>query len=968
MLKPDVTGALRRCTPCGKQPRSVGSLHTFAWLLLAWIATSANATVTTQVVDIPVVGATQRYLLVAPERPIATIVSVPDGDGTYGIQNDGSMTTRVSRCSPIARTRQALAERGFAVALVDADSTGQPWKIDNVEAVMRDLRGRFAVPLYIMGGSAATATISELGVVLPDALPGGVILVSPGFPDANVSRIRRPSLVIYHVGDTDQFGFQTFNALTSAVVREQAALSGGNNLGCGHHLFSGLDAEFANTTASFIETHNFLSLAPAEPPARVTLTVNSAGELRQAIASANQHPQQIHVVRIGSSPLQLDALQPGGDALPVIRGQLILTPSPERESQGVTLRGGGAGSNFRLASVDAGGSLRLGGITAEDFHGSGDGGVLAFRAGSRGEVLERLGGLAIRQCSAAGDGGAIHVGGAAYLLAEALDVEHCTAGGFGGAVAVRDTGMPIDGPHQLRGSRFANNAALDGGAIHADSPVDISTSRFTGNRAAGVGGAIALRGSGLSAIDLNAFDDNLAGVSGGTIHLAGPFLAGEVGVSNNQIRAGDTDAPVEHTAGPVRFQFNTVDVQPDRSAFQSSAGTELHGNVLDDSAGTGKAGTGRTSKRLCAGPGAAAMVSRGANIATDASCGLVAPTDLVSAALGLASDVQGFLRPGPDSPAIERGPSGLLPLSAINTDRFELPCGYRDVTGLGRPQDGDGDGRFACDSGAIERQAGPDLSARQSGAYFDAGRSGEGHLIEVIGGGLAVVSTYTFGVDGGVAWFTGIGQVVGNSVVVDAMEITTGGVFGPGFDPDAIERRRVGGASFVFPDCAASSQPGHFAFQGRHEGEFEDMATAATRLTSILPCSGSPGALAHRSGSYYDPARSGEGVFVQYQPDGTAVLVFYGYTPRGQQFWAIAGSTSIAGDTLTAQMLYPAGTSRFGSRFVSGEVDLQPWGTMRLRHTGCNSATLSYEATVEGYGSGSYDYVRLTAIEGADCP
>lgn len=107
---------------------------------------------------------------------------------------------------------------------------------------------------------------------------------------------------------------------------------------------------------------------------------------------------------------------------------------------------------------------------------------------------------------------------------------------------------------------------------------------------------------------------------------------------------------------------------------------------------------------------------------------------------------------------------------------------------------------------------------------------------------------------------------------------------------------------------------------------------------------------------------------MQHQPEGTAVLVCDGYTPQGEQFWAIAGSTSIVGDTPAAQMLYPAGTSRFGSRFVSGEVDLQPWGTMRLRHTGCNSATLSYEATVEGYGSGSYGYVRLTAIEGADCP
>lgn len=438
------------------------------------------------------------------------------------------------------------------------------------------------------------------------------------------------------------------------------ALEGGNGANCGHHLFDGLDAQYADATASFIETYNHLFLEEPPPPAVVALTANTVAELRQAIATANQAPQQAHAIAMGASLLQFDAPAAAGDALPHVIGQVVLQPSPALQAQGVVLRGGGPGSGFRLASVGQGGSLEVAGITAEDFHAAGNGGVLAFGAGSRGHV---------------------------------------------------------------RRSSFVGNAAANGGAIHAAGALAVSDSRFVGNQAEGHGGAINLRGSGATVIERNVFEDNVAGSSGGTLRVSG------------------------------------------------------------------------------------------------------------------------------------------------------------------------------CD-----------------------------------------------------------------------MTMTSGGVFGPGFDPDAVVRTRVGGASFVFSDCDAVDRPGHFAFQASHPGAFEDLATSANRLTAILPCSGSPAALVHRSGSYYDPARSGEGVFVQYLPNGGVVLVFYGYTPQGQQFWAIAGSTTLDGDTLTAQMVYPAGTSRFGSHFSPDEVELQPWGTMTLQHTGCNTARLGYHSTIAGYGSGSHDYVRLTAIDGTRCP
>ncbi|MCB1590698.1 MAG: hypothetical protein KDI56_17425, partial [Xanthomonadales bacterium] len=198
---------------------------------------------------------------------------------------------------------------------------------------------------------------------------------------------------------------------------------------------------------------------------------------------------------------------------------------------------------------------------------------------------------------------------------------------------------------------------------------------------------------------------------------------------------------------------------------------------------------------------------------------------------------------------------------------------------------------------------------------------------------------------------------------------TRGGVFGPGLDETAIERFRVGSLSLVYSDCEATAVPGHHAFAAEPGAGFEDVATAAVRLASVVSCDGQSSPLAWRSGAWFPPGRSGEGLFVQYLPDGRAVLVYYGYTPAGEQFWAFAGDgVTIVGDVLTVPLLYPASTTRFGRNFDASEIDLQPFGTLTLTQTGCNTAQVVLAPTLDGYVGGSYDYVRLTQIEGTACP
>ena len=120
-------------------------------VVAAMVSSIAGAAVTTTVVDVPTRGATQRFLYVRPEAPVANIVFLPGDTGILGIANDGSMPTMAGRCAPFARNRDAFAARGFAVALVDQTSDFKIRQYADIREVVRYMRGRDNVPTWIVG-------------------------------------------------------------------------------------------------------------------------------------------------------------------------------------------------------------------------------------------------------------------------------------------------------------------------------------------------------------------------------------------------------------------------------------------------------------------------------------------------------------------------------------------------------------------------------------------------------------------------------------------------------------------------------------------------------------------------------------------------------------------------------------------------------------------------------------------------
>ena len=545
----------------------------------------------------------------------------------------------------------------------------------------------------------------------------------------------------------------------------------------------------------------------------------------------------------------------------------------------------------------------------------------------------------------------------------------------GGAILVQGGRLELDGV------RFVGNRSEgDGGGVSIAefARLRIVDSEFRGNQSAGSGGGIQLKVNGVvEQIARNRFTDNDAEV--------GCALALDMGshiIVTDSLFAGDCQQSlldVDSTwQGPSLYR-NTWLVSSGRAISyrvpeqRGSGQLRLMANLMArlDEQTTGLCETNDV-------PGAQwpALDSRGANVATDSSCGLELDRDRV---VGSANEILNLAAlPQPLGEALDS-------LGPIQTDYAHASgrCGVADLNGLGRPQGDSGNTGFSCDAGAVERQQGDDIGAAQTGIYFDPSRSGEGYFVEILDDDLAWVAYFGYSPIGGSppiltrrpSWMVGLGQVVGNSVVVPEMLAPSGGRFGSDFDPDALRFSYSPGAlSMVFPTCGSGpGKPGRAYFRSKETGLADvpihsNVLATAVRLGQVVACDGSAGsARAGWSGTFYDPQRDGEGVIVQWLSEDQAIIAWYTYSPDGRRFWLVSDTVEVDGNRLTAKMLYPAAATAFGAEFDSDEIELSPWGTVTLSYRNCQEADFHYTSQLPVFGSGSHMYQRLTQPAGAVC-
>ncbi len=94
------------------------------------------------------------------------------------------------------------------------------------------------------------------------------------------------------------------------------------------------------------------------------------------------------------------------------------------------------------------------------------------------------------------------------------------------------------------------------------------------------------------------------------------------------------------------------------------------------------------------------------------------------------------------------------------------------------------DPRVAAESFPFDRPTlGSELAALKipttamGGAWINRSDNGEGWFVEITSNNQAVVSWYTYGADGNQLWLIGLGRIYENSISIDEMLITEGGIF-----------------------------------------------------------------------------------------------------------------------------------------------------------------------------------------------
>ena len=254
----------------------------------------------------------------------------------------------------------------------------------------------------------------------------------------------------------------------------------------------------------------------------------------------------------------------------------------------------------------------------------------------------------------------------------------------------------------------------------------------------------------------------------------------------------------------------------------------------------------------------------------------------------------------------------------------------------------------------------PDVDAQVNGDWYSVERPGEGFKVEFLDGGRAVVSWFTYPAVGEASdqlWLTGVGKVIGSGIVVDELYRTSGARFGDSFDPLQVRLSVWGKLRIVLSACGrASMEYSGPSGYGSGTRSLVQLTRQSVPCGSLQVQRGFTGL----SGNWYDPNRSGEGLFLTVQNDASAFMVWFTYTPEAAQSWLVSQG-NLLDRKLTGALLRPTGT-RFGASFRAGDVQVLPFGQSQLSFSSCERATLSYQTP---WGSASRELVRLTPAR--DC-
>jgi hypothetical protein len=258
-----------------------------------------------------------------------------------------------------------------------------------------------------------------------------------------------------------------------------------------------------------------------------------------------------------------------------------------------------------------------------------------------------------------------------------------------------------------------------------------------------------------------------------------------------------------------------------------------------------------------------------------------------------------------------------------------------------------------------------------TGAWYDPAQSGHGLFVEILPNNRVFVGWFTFNPAGTEqAWFVGVGTYSGNTATITPVSLPTGGRWIPNFNPNQIVNNLWGTLTFTFTDGDHGKVDFNSVF-GYGTGSMNltrltrpaGLSTPATLRDAAALGAIGPGF----TGSWYDPAQSGHGLFVEVLPDNRMFVGWFTFNPAGtEQAWFV-GVGTYSGNTATITPVSLPSGGRWIPNFNPNEIINSVWGALTFTFTDCNRGKVDFNSVL-GYGTGSMNLTRLTQPAGLTCP
>ena len=302
---------------------------------------------------------------------------------------------------------------------------------------------------------------------------------------------------------------------------------------------------------------------------------------------------------------------------------------------------------------------------------------------------------------------------------------------------------------------------------------------------------------------------------------------------------------------------------------------------------------------------------------------------------------------------------------------------YDDAAGLTTEFTGGADDSYGLSIASVSEHQYP-ANVQNTGMYYNPLRSGEGFSYELLSyDGSIWLQWFTYD-EGKQRWYSDLDKFYGNTISVKEIKAGNGGVFGDDFDSSLINYDSYGDVEIIFSGGKARNPPiGSHYIERTAAMKFTDNSGNKFRTTlhqlsflldnasdiyQISPTVVTYGVSAY-TGSWYDQNRSGEGYIIEVLENNQVVLLWYTYDLDGNHMWLVDSDGVITeteqGVTLDFNNTNMSRGPNFGNDFDVMDLEVIPWGSLHFELT-CDSGTVSYNSTIDGFGQGSYNITKLT--------